>query len=376
MKQNETLLHLASFMENCNSKDLVCDRVISHYSDCIEEFADDAIAFLKRTLSNPEIRTSRISLVIDFEKMKNPEYWLNNYIFNCLPTGKSDALKKKFELLTSLIRELEIKKKNVDPRLAESFFKRMMARVDRKKLLLDYQIWRANPRHLTLDQLKKKQIQLTAELLMKGVLAYDESPTMDELKYVRVDLVQQGMACDKPLPKDFDKECAKIRRYSYWVGKEQEMFMIDYHLIYILLYQYCFVKLTKKQRLALFEYDVQLKMLHEDMVKVKPELAVYLHTTKRERPISRQQEPAEELFHFIHPLIDETEEWRIHNVVKRLVTRQGIQMICLYLLQMMKENKILLPPNPSVAYAELVRMGMPCGEGFTESTFRKYYRNK
>ena len=45
-------------------------------------------------------------------------------------------------------------------------------------------------------------------------------------------------------------------------------------------------------------------------------------------------------------------------------------------LQMMKENKILLPPNPSVAYAELVRMGMPCGEGFTESTFRKYYRNK
>ena len=31
---------------------------------------------------------------------------------------------------------------------------------------------------------------------------------------------------------------------------------------------------------------------------------------------------------------------------------------------------------PSVAYAELVRMGMPSGEGFSESTFRKYYSNK
>jgi hypothetical protein len=32
--------------------------------------------------------------------------------------------------------------------------------------------------------------------------------------------------------------------------------------------------------------------------------------------------------------------------------------------------------SPSAAYAELVRMGMPSGEGFSESTFRKYYSNK
>ncbi len=250
----------------------------------------------------------------------------------------------------------------------------MMARLDRKKLLLDYQIWRANPRHLTLDQLKKKQIQLTAELLMKGVLAYDESPTMDELKYVRVDLVQQGMACDKPLPKDFDKECAKIRRYSYWVGKEQEMFMIDYHLIYILLYQYCFVKLTKKQRLALFEYDVQLKMLHVDMVKVKPELAVYLHTTKREQPVNRQSEPAEELFHFIHPEIEEEEAWRIHKAIKRLVLYQKVPEICAYLKRLAEKDKLLLPPNPSFVYDELVRLGMPKEDGYSEKYFAACYK--
>ena len=87
-------------------------------------------------------------------------------------------------------------------------------------------------------------------------------------------------------------------------------------------------------------------------------------------------EPIEELFHFIHPSVDEDQEWAVHREVKRLVTRNGVQEICSYLKQMAAEKKVLLPQMPSVAYAELVRMGMPCGEGFNESTFRKYYDNK
>ena len=41
--------------------------------------------------------------------------------------------------------------------------------------------------------------------------------------------------------------------------------------------------------------------------------------------------------------------------------------------QVRRDNKILLPQSPSSAYTELVRMGMPNGEGFNELTFRKYY---
>jgi hypothetical protein len=81
----------------------------------------------------------------------------------------------------------------------------------------------------------------------------------------------------------------------------------------------------------------------------------------------------EELFHFVHPELDESEAWRIHNAVKRVVRLQGLQMICQYLVQLKNEKKVLLPPNPSAAYEELVRLGMPNGEGFNETTFRKYY---
>ena len=82
----------------------------------------------------------------------------------------------------------------------------------------------------------------------------------------------------------------------------------------------------------------------------------------------------EELFHFIHPEVEDSEEVKIHQAVKKLVKRFGVKEICDYLSQMADEKKILLPQGVKVAYDELVRMGMPNGEGFALKTFEKYYR--
>jgi hypothetical protein len=102
------------------------------------------------------------------------------------------------------------------------------------------------------------------------------------------------------------------------------------------------------------------------------------HAAKAKEPatVMPEAKEQEELFHFVHPEVEDEEAWRIHQAVKRLVKNQSIQDICNYLLELRKVNKILLPSSPSAAYAELVRMGMPHGEGFNESTFRKYYRHK
>ena len=107
---------------------------------------------------------------------------------------------------------------------------------------------------------------------------------------------------------------------------------------------------------------------------------VYLSVDKAEVKVADKISPApkrdEELFHFVHPELGDEEAWRIHDAVKRVVKLQGIQMICQFLVQLRTENKVLLPPNPAAAYAELVRMGMPDGEGFNEITFRKYYNRR
>lgn len=93
-----------------------------------------------------------------------------------------------------------------------------------------------------------------------------------------------------------------------------------------------------------------------------------------EAPAAEVKETKEELFKFIHPTVSEEQEQKIHNEVKRLVASQGIQEICQYLLQMVLDKKILLPQSADSAYTELVRMGMPDGEGFQKKTFMKYYK--
>ena len=276
MKRNETLTYLSRIMEKCNELDLPCERAITHYSQCIEELADDAIVILKRILSKPEIRTCRIPLIIDFNKMKDIDYWLNCKIFDVIPSSKSATMKDKFELLTDLIMELEMKRKQVDPLHAQNFFKRMAARVKKKKYF-PYEIWRADPDNLTIEKLWRMECQLTYDLLIKGVLDFDKAPSGDEVEKVRMDLLMKGLESGIQPPIDFEKTAAKIRRYSYW---KDQLFMINYPLIYKELYQHCIDKLSKEQRMAIYEYDEQLKMIHQDMAVLKPELAHYLN--KRE----------------------------------------------------------------------------------------------
>ena len=79
-------------------------------------------------------------------------------------------------------------------------------------------------------------------------------------------------------------------------------------------------------------------------------------------------------FKFIHPSKCDDEIWPIHYEVKRLVTNHKVPEICDYLYGMASDGKILLPQLSSVAYAEVVRMGMPTTAGYSEKNFNKYYR--
>lgn len=94
---------------------------------------------------------------------------------------------------------------------------------------------------------------------------------------------------------------------------------------------------------------------------------------KQQYPASGIQEQDGEMFHFVHPEIEEKEGWQIHNAVKRLVAHQKIVDICKFLKDLKDKRKILLPQNPGDAYKELVRMGMPKGDGFSEKHFANSY---
>ena len=277
MKRNDALVNLAYYLENCNVQNLKCNRVFNHCSMCVSELADDAIDILQRLLDKPEMRSCRIPLVIDFEKMTDLDFWLKSKLFSVEYESSSKELREKMVKLVDMLRALQVKILQVDNDYAEKFFKRMAARLAKSAHNLDYELWRARHKHPTMKDLERQQVQLTANMLIEGILAYDERPAGDEIEEVKLELVQKGIKYGQQLPDNFEVECAKLRRYSYWEGGH--LFMIDYQQIYTYLFSHCFEKFTKKQRIDLFEYDMQLKMIHEDMVRLKPELVKFMYSS-------------------------------------------------------------------------------------------------
>ena len=111
----------------------------------------------------------------------------------------------------------------------------------------------------------------------------------------------------------------------------------------------------------LYQADILKQLGIELTVKQKAEAVA---------PVEREGKPT----FFIHPSVDVEEQWQIHDEIVRLVARQGIQEICKYLTSLSDDRKVLLPQNAEKAYNELVRLGMPDGEGYSLKTFMKYYK--
>ncbi len=114
------------------------------------------------------------------------------------------------------------------------------------------------------------------------------------------------------------------------------------------------------------------------VVQHNGQAADHIDTTEKAKEVTPPEHQAakreEKLCLFVHPSIDDEHSWQIHDEIKRLVARQGVQEICQYLLQMSKDHKVLLPQSHTAAYDELVRLGMPNGDKYNIKTFSKYYQ--
>jgi FMN phosphatase YigB (HAD superfamily) len=119
-------------------------------------------------------------------------------------------------------------------------------------------------------------------------------------------------------------------------------------------------------------YFGNVQKLTGSEVKENPVVDAELVTTNK--PIHQEaQDRNEERFHFVHPEVEDDEAWRIHDAVKRLVAHQRVPEICAYLKELKQKGKVMLPSISAIMYNELVRLGMPTGEGFSEKHFSNSY---
>ena len=270
---------------------------------------------------------------------------------------------EKLNLLLDTVKELIVK---VDPAAFGNFFRNCMKECEEMTVTTSYKIWVHNNQPLTIGKLKTKLIETIAKALIAGIMSHDDSPTRKDIQQVNLEQVIQELPADYGLPADFDKRWAQFCRYTSWDG---DIVRFDYNAYG--RYGSChYDEFTEDERYAIYELDKTQRLIRLDMEKLMPEQAQKANKTSTKAAAPDQQE---ELFHFIHPEIEDEEAWRIHRAIKRLVTSQGIQEICQYLKQLADTKKVLLPINAEKIYKELVRLGMPDGEGYTIKTFRNSY---
>ena len=323
-------------------------KYLNHRGGALEKFLTDHSDFPVSQLQ---------TVVIIKEHTIN---YLNDFIW---------AIKEELETMNQqldTIKELLLK---LDPAAYGNYFRNCMKECEEITVSTAYRIWTQNNQPLTIDKLKNKLTEAIAKALIAGIMRHDTQPNRKELQQVDLEQVIQELPADYELPADFNKRWAQFCRYTHWDG---DILRFDYNKYG--RYGCCHRdEFTEEERYAIYELDKTQLLIRQDMEKLIPEQAQKVSKTSAKAAASDHQE---EKFHFIHPEIEEEEAWRIHKVVKRLVAYHGIQEICEYLRQLSAEKQILLPKMPSVAYEELVRMGMPSDGGFNESTFRKYYLNK
>jgi predicted RNA-binding protein len=262
LSQLLTLERMLNAYDNMNTKDA---WIIEKHAVCTGELMDDIIAKLTRLLNSKTTLSCRNVLVANFETMTKAAHWLKCRLFTDLPKAMGNALREKIVQMVDLLKALMVKIIDVDE-FAERFFERLKKRY-RTRRTTDYELWKARQSKITIKRLVRYQVDLTAEMLSNGILMYAEAPNGEEIQNVDKDKLALTMTDKNEITETFINECAKLRRYSHWEG---DRFVIDYPLLR--KYLFCvFGKLNSDQHIQMFEYDVQMKQIHEDIERLRKE---------------------------------------------------------------------------------------------------------
>ena len=341
------------------------DRFLGSLLGMLDEANEQLVSYREDLIQNKCIEPFKVSS----ERNDNDDEDFWKYIGILFEEIKHEevyqSLKDKVTRFRLLLADVESVMRNCDPIVFEKFFFRVKPGGIEDGVVKHFHRMIYENQPITKEKLIVMQSQAVIKALGEGIFDFAGKASRKEVKEVSPDLETDFVPCDFEITDGFKNKYAIFRRYTY---KRGMMLILNYEKYgkYIVDHKYQF---KEEQFKAIFELDVMLREIRMEMERLNPELA----STITEQPANNQPEGKEELFHFIHPSLDDDEGWKIHNEVKRLVKRQSIPDICRYLRVMESEKKILLPQMSSVAYAELVRMGMPTTDGYGEKYFMRHY---
>ena len=293
-----------------------------------------------------------------FDKIKNDEVY--------------QSLKDKVARFRAQLAEVENAMRKCDPIVFEKYFFRVKPADVEECVVKRFQQELYENMPITSEKLIVMQSQAVINAIGAGIFNHTRKVSVDEVKKVSPDLETDFVPCDFEITDDFKKKYALFRRFT---EKRGVVLVLNYEEYgkYIVKHKYDF---EDEQFKAIYELDVMLREIRLEMEKRYPEMVKNPDTAVIDKPADNQPVAGEELSLFIHPSLDDEEGWKIHNELKRLVRRQSLPDIIKHLRKLESKNIVLMPIVSSVAYDELVRLGMPDTGGFSKEYFRKQYFRK
>ena len=276
------------------------------------------------------------------------------------------SLKDKVAQFRALLAEVENAMRNCDPIVFEKYYQNSKRGFNKAEVVNDFnrELYKNLP--ITDKKLCVMQAKAVIKAIESGIFSLNDEVSKDEVLAVRPELETNLVPSNFKITEEFEEAYAIFRRCA---DKKGIMLVLNYKRYGKYLVDHK-KKLNDDYFKAIFELDTRLHLINQEMENRYPELV----STPVEQPAVNQPEVKEELFHFIHPEIEDEEAWKIHRAIKRVVANQGIQEICQYLNHLSDTKKILLPINAEKMYNELVRLGMSCGEGYSLKYFKNHYR--
>ena len=258
---------LEHMLHTCDNMKIKDAWVIEYQGRYILQLVDSINVTLVRHLNSKTLMSCRNVVVANSDTMTKATHWLKCKLFTDLPPTMGNALREKIEQMVELLNALMLRIFDVEPGFTDRLIERMKNIYMKNTHTTDYELWKRRHPKLTMERLTEYQAELTADMLIMGVLKHDDEPSGQEMEDVDMEKLRKKLKKGKALPDGFETECAKLRRYSYWDGK---MFMIDFEQFVNYIIR-VYSLLTCEQRKAMYEYKVQMTQIHEDMRKLMKE---------------------------------------------------------------------------------------------------------
>ena len=282
----------ASFMAyNSMMVDIPLVRI--HYVMSLFDWVNSINHELKAFLDSIISDECKEVLCLDIKKLTNENYWLRGRMQNDMTAYSRKKLieynleyadfettaelwyefKKAILLMVSLLRKVD--KAFYNPAHLESLIQRMRARHNEAFVISKYEQKKEEHGDLSMQALKEIQAEVIADFVSTDMMRHEHEPSPDDLEKTKTEYMKSMLPWNYPYPKDFDKMLAKTMEY---IVKKKEILIVNRYRVMKYYFDH-YYDFAMTQAYALFETEMMLNLIHQDMVKLKPELSVYLPTS-------------------------------------------------------------------------------------------------